>query len=113
MTNGSSNTTQQFNRPSEPFAVTLKIPYRQPGNAITHVEVRFRIYQENNEISVFPELTSDIRRLVNLPEQIHFKLINGKVETPKHELKELCEEILETINDRQLLKLIYEDNAGR
>jgi hypothetical protein len=63
--------------------VTIEVPFRAAGNIIHPRPVDFTITQQNQQYKAVALLSDDDQRISGLPDELVFKIENGKAISPK------------------------------
>jgi hypothetical protein len=58
--------------------VTVQVPYKSSGGVIHQRDVSFDFFKLDGHFSLKPCLSTDERRVANLPEELNFTMENGK-----------------------------------
>lgn len=56
----------------------ISVPYKRAGGIISQHTVSFDLFQLEDHYQLRPCLSADERRVANLPEELNFKMENGK-----------------------------------
>ena len=78
-------------------AVTVNVPYRQPGNVIKHIQVVFTIWKNGNYFKAFALCNEETQRILNLPDALSFQFKHGKPTSPKQSYEEIVRAIGEEL----------------
>lgn len=73
--------------------ITVKVPFREPGNIIEHTPVEFEVWRNETHFKVLPVCIEETKRIADLPEMFQFDLKNGKVSDFKQKYEEIVFDI--------------------
>ena len=59
-------------------SLTIAVPYKRAGNIITQEPVNFDVYKTDDHYTLTPCLSTDERRIANLPEELQFRIMDGE-----------------------------------
>ena len=58
--------------------LTIQVPYKRAGNAISQKEVEFDLYYENDHYTLKPCMDDNELQIANLPRELKFVMENGQ-----------------------------------
>jgi hypothetical protein len=67
-------------------SITIKIPYKGPGNVIEEKPVDFNLFKTDGHYSLLPQLDTDGRRKANLPPELTFVVKDGRPQSLRGDL---------------------------
>lgn len=59
-------------------AIKVLVPYKSSGGVIHQKEVEFELYKAEDHYSLKPCLSDNELEVANLPQELKFKMVNGK-----------------------------------
>ncbi|TDH18404.1 hypothetical protein EXU57_23355 [Segetibacter sp. 3557_3] len=57
---------------------TVPVPIKGPGNAIMQKEVQFEVTESQDVLTAVPMLSTDEMVIANLPDALHFRIVDGQ-----------------------------------
>ncbi len=74
-----------------------------PGNVIMHKNIEFEIFQTGNQVRAVSLCDEATRCLLNVPREIVFEVVGGKLINKKTRLTDISRDIVEALSSQHLL----------